>query len=722
MNASVLLRALALGLCVTSLSAHLIEDYLNEAEWYKKENKYDQALAAYRKVLAIDPDNLSAQFNAAIEFFRQQEYDQAVVHFIRVLQLDPTVAQAHFNLGLIYSIQEKIPQSINEFKKAVHYNPSYEKAHLYLANAFKKNAQFEEAISAYNHLLDLNPYHFDALTSLARSYNERQDRIPAIEHFEKALTIKPSDIVTRFELANTYNVQGDFDNAIKEYTTILNYDENLADVRCNLAHTFRYKGAWHEAIPHYQMVIKQRPNNAHAHYGLAESYLGLGNFADGFEQWEWRWKRSADTRNFGQRQWDGSDPNGKRILLRAEYGQGDTIQFIRYAQILKSQGAYVMLEAQYSLVQLLKLCPYIDEVFPIAEDNCLPPFDMQLPIMSFPRVCKTTLETIPATVPYIKAEPSLVNYWKEIVKSDSNFKVGICWDVSPYYESFKTALSKKAIPLATFAPVLTMPGLSFYSLQKINGLEQLDQLPQGLPIHHYDDFDSSHGRFMDTAALIANLDLVITVDTSVAHLAGALGKPVWVILPMVSDWRWMQHRNDSPWYPTMRLFRQEQPSSWESVMVTIVQELQRLKAMRLQSGGDVSVFAEIPVAELVDKITILQIKDQRIKNEEKLKNIRTELASLLKTLNEKVPQSAQMQDLTGQLFQANINLWDIEDAIRDKERNQEFDAEFVEIARSVYIQNDERCRVKRMINKLVGSRLIEEKSYAQYNNKNCFDF
>lgn len=365
-----------------------------------------------------------------------------------------------------------------------------------------------------------------------------------------------------------------FEQAMSCYKQILqHYPTSLSTLK-NSAHVSRYQGNMRQAATYYKRAL-QHSDDSDLHYGLAEAQLALGNFKEGWHEFEWRYKRGEDTRAFTQKLWDGSSLHNKTILIRAEYGQGDLLQFIRYLPLLKKQGATIILEAHHSLLDLVSLCPYIDRVIPVCPHgtpNLF--FDVQIPIMSLPERFRTNSEhDIPCTIPYLFAKQELVEFWREKIKDDNHFKIGICWDPSPYYEQFKSPLSRKSVPLTAFTPLAALSSISLYSLQKMNGLDQLHELPHHVHIKTFENFDTSHGRFMDTAALIKNLDLVITVDTSIAHLAGALGKPVWVLLPFVADWRWMINRTDSPWYPTMRLFRQDEPGNWQTVIDHIYHEL-----------------------------------------------------------------------------------------------------------------------------------------------------
>lgn len=411
-------------------------------------------------------------------------------------------------------------------------------------------------------------------TARALRYSGKKEQ--AIAEYQQLLKNDPHNMYALFELGTMHTENNEFKNACLYYERLIAIHPKCHEAYRNFGHTLRYMGNMAKAAQIYKHGLELLPDSAHMHYGLAESLLATGNLLDGFREFEYRWKREADTRNFAHKLWDGSNPACKKILIRAEYGQGDTLQCIRFAQLLKEQGAIVLVEAQHTLVQLLRLCPYIDVVFPVLERfEQLPYFDYQAPIMSLPYYFKTTLQTIPSNIPYLYAHKDLITFWEKKIADNPNFKIGICWEGSPYYEQFKSPLSRKVIALEIFAPLLQLPGVSIYSLQKMNGLEQLKQFPQ---IKTYKDFDYTHGRFMDTAALITQLDLVVTVDTSVAHLAGALGTQTFILLPYVADWRWLQNKTDCPWYPTMQLFRQPEAGNWEQVIKSVVQKVKTLAA------------------------------------------------------------------------------------------------------------------------------------------------
>ena len=332
-------------------------------------------------------------------------------------------------------------------------------------------------------------------------------------------------------------------------------------------------------------------------------------------------------------------------------------------------------------------------------------FDAQIAVSSLPRAFATRLDSVPAHVPYLRAEPELARKWAARI-GPAGFKIGIVWQGNPNPE----ADMARSMPLTAFAPLAAAPGARLISLQKGFGVEQLADPPPGLRVESLgEDFDAGPDAFVDAAAAMTHLDLVVTCDTSIAHLAGALGRPVWVALKKDAEWRWLRDRDDSPWYPTMRLFRQKQRGDWSGVFAAMAARL----ASPAADGGAGRLIA-IPgaVGELIDKIAILEIKSRRISDGDKLRNVRRELALLERSLNGAGLDHASLGGLKGELTAVNERLWEIEDEIRSCERNGEFGDRFVALARSVHVANDRRAAIKREINRLFNSAIVEEKCYA----------
>jgi ADP-heptose:LPS heptosyltransferase/Flp pilus assembly protein TadD len=334
----------------------------------------------------------------------------------------------------------------------------------------------------------------------------------------------------------------------------------------NLAYALRWQGKLDEAIAIYKQKLSLE-DATDTHFGLAQAYLLAGNFEQGLAEFE---RGRADTiKMVNNKPNNLAEILGKKILILAEWGIGDMLQFIRYAKILKQEQTTVMVQAPKMLHPLLSLCSYIDHITDGSRELPVQP-DVHIPLLSLPYICGTTCETIPADIPYVRADPQLVRDWEQKLQHDKNLRIGLCWHGSTH-----KAYPDKNIQLTLFKKFGELPGVSFYSLQKLKGSEELNK--ELSFVHDFGpDFDTKHGSFMDTAAVMLNLDLVITIDTSIAHLAGALGVPVWILLPYVPDWRWMLERDDSPWYPTMRLFRQKKPGDWPSAIMHVYDALQEI--------------------------------------------------------------------------------------------------------------------------------------------------
>ena len=372
--------------------------------------------------------------------------------------------------------------------------------------------------------------------------------------------------------------------------------------------------------------------------------------------------------------------------------------------ILKSQGARVVFECPEKLIKLVTGCAGVDEIIP--QGAPLPPYDVYAPLLTIPGLVGTSLGRIPNQVPYIPTDSTLVEKWRRELSNYPEFKVGINWQGNPKYAGD----FHRSVPLRFFESVARVPGVRLFSLQKNDGTEQLQQIAGKFDVTELGArLDVETGPFMDTAAVMTCLDLFITSDTAVAHLAGALGVPVWMPLSTTPDWRWLSGREDNPWYPTMRIFRQKTFMDWAPVFDRIAAELRKLVPSTMPTR---SVVIEAAPGELIDKITILEIKSARIRDGEKLRNVRKELETLVAARDRTILSPDGLAALTAELRSVNETLWDIEDDVRVCERDGDFGPKFIELARSVYKNNDHRASLKRKINELLGSAIVEEKAYA----------
>lgn len=451
-------------------------------------------------------------------------------------------------------------------------------AYTQLAKSFTKDKKYSQAIINYQHALELSPHNAFLHWKCANAFKEINRLEEAINHYQEAVELEPDNINMRFSLANTL-VLADFpEKAFEHYELILDQYPQMHPVLYNYGFALKKVGYITQAIDTYNKVLAIEPSYEPAHFSMALAYLMIGDFAHGWPEYEWREKPKKRLLLDDSKAWNGTqDLTNATIALIAEQGLGDTFQFIRYAQLLKENGAkHIICQVQPALMNILSYCSYIDTLIPQTTDIHTLDFDYHIQLLSLPYRCHTTLETIPSNVPYLQADPELINYWKDALSSDHNFKIGICWQGNAHYatQNLQRAVAAKSITPSHFEPLSKIKGITLYSLQKINGLESLKDL--SFTIHEFDDFDKTYGRFMDTAAIMHNLDLILTVDTSIAHLAGALGVPVWVMLPFPADWRWLLNRDDTPWYPTMRLFRQDTSGDWDHVFDQVVIALQEI--------------------------------------------------------------------------------------------------------------------------------------------------
>jgi tetratricopeptide (TPR) repeat protein len=334
----------------------------------------------------------------------------------------------------------------------------------------------------------------------------------------------------------------------------------------NRGNALRYLGRFDEAIASFDRALAIEPELAEAHWNKGLLLLSRGDFENGLAEYEWRWRREDEfkPRDFAQPQWQGGDLAGKTILLHAEQGFGDSIQFLRYVPLVVAKGARVVLELPDALMPLVGR---IDGVITmVGRGQRLPDFDLHCPLLSLPLAFGTTLSSIPPFTPYLQPPAERMTKWRVLIPRTGRPRVGLVWSGKPSHKNDRN----RSIAFVRLSPLLARPGIDFVSLQREyreSDRASLATFPNLLRL------DAALSDFADTAAVIESLDLVITVDTAVAHLAGAMGKPVWILLSAVLDWRWLLEREDSPWYPTARLFRQTEIGRWDSVINRVALEL-----------------------------------------------------------------------------------------------------------------------------------------------------
>ena len=482
--------------------------------------------------------------------------------------LDPIANQAEaLELALQYHRSRNFHQAEQIYRQILHHNPDcLEALHLLGTIAFQMGHP-EAAIEHYQQVLALDPDYVWVYNDMGIALRMQGQIEAAIAAYRKALTLKPDCAESHYNLGNALQLQDRCDEAILCQQQAIALKPDFSRAHYNLGRLFHEQGDLTDAMTCYERAIVLNPEDVDFRWNLAIALLTMGELKRGFAEYEWRWQlRDNLPRPFSAPLWEGSPLAGKTILLHAEQGFGDTLQFIRYATLVAQRGGQVVVECQPALIRLLATVDGVQQV--VARGDTLPDFQVHAPLLSLPRILGTELQTVPAQIPYLKP-PAIA--FKLDCSADRRLKIGLVWAGNPKRENDQL----RSCTLAQFSRLLNIEGIAFYSLQKGPKAAELSQMPQCSDriqdlSHHLNDF-------ADTAAIVAQLDLVITVDTAVAHLAGGLGKPTWVLLSHSADWRWLLDRVDNPWYPSMRLFRQKQAGKWEDVVNCVAEALQEVR-------------------------------------------------------------------------------------------------------------------------------------------------
>jgi tetratricopeptide (TPR) repeat protein len=495
--------------------------------------RHPEAVACYRTALKLEPGDAEYHANLGTALLFCKEATEAIACYEKAIECDPEMAEAYSSLGAVLEHQGRFDEAVAHYRKAISLMPSYAQAHYNLGTAMLKRRQAVEALQSLNAAVRWQPEWVAALANLAAAYDLLGREEEARQSIEKAIERSPND----------------------------------ADLHCSLATVLRNQGRPEEALESYDRALTLDPENAKAAHGRALALLSLGRFA---EAWP-GFARRIDSKAAGEGgleapHWDGSPLEGKRLVVYAERGLGDTLQFIRYLPLVEARAGEVMAVVQAELIPLLGASGFGN----LAPDRAAAgPCDAQVALVDLPGVFGTTLETIPADIPYLRADRRLVKRWRKGFGRVRGLKVGVAWQGSEDFHLDRF----RSIPLVEFEPLGKVAGVRLISLQVGDAANQIDELAGRLEVERLDQWDVENVTFMDTAAVMTSLDLVVTSDTVTAHLAGALGVPVWVALSAAPSWRWLRDREDSPWYPTMRLFRQESANEWAPVFDRIATQL-----------------------------------------------------------------------------------------------------------------------------------------------------
>ena len=535
--------------------------------------QFAAARGAYEAALELEPRSVDAQCNLGSILRDEGRLAEAIDAYRQAAALQPDDADVRSNLGNALREAGRPAEALAECDAAVELNPSHAAARNNLGNALRDLGRLHEAAAAYRRAVDLQPDFIEALVNWANTLMLQGKTEPAVQAYRWAVSACPTSAEAHDGLGNALRETGDLDAAIAAARQAIELQPARALSHLNLAVALSERGDDEGAFTACQRAWELAPGLPVTRLAYSHLLLARGDYARGLPLYEARWD-APEFRSLHaplrQPRWDGRSLTGERVLIRAEQGFGDSIQFIRYASVIAERGGIAVVEVQPGLADLFRAAKGVTEVAPMGSPR--PAFDLQAPMLSLPLICGTTLETIPAEVPYLTVDAARQEVWRARLGPDhSRLRVGLAWRGS----EANPGNPLRSIPVELLAPLFELEGVEFFSLQKFAGTEPAAALPAQLIDHSAELLD-----FADTAALIGELDLVISIDSAVLHLAGALGQRVWGLLRFAADWRYFQRREDSPWYPTMRLFRQPRHRDWEPVVAAARSQLAGLRADR----------------------------------------------------------------------------------------------------------------------------------------------
>ena len=569
-------EALYRELIAAGTNNHIV--YGNLAAICGMQGKVDQFIELLKKTIQLKPNYPDAHNNLGVALKGKGDLTAAIAAYNTALQLKPNYPEAHNNLGNALKEQGALTAAIASYKKALELKPNYPDAHNNLGVALKEHGELTAAIASHKKALELNPNYPDAYNNLGVALKEQGELTAAIACYTTALQLKPNYPEAHNNLGNALQEQGDLDAAIASYTTALQLKPNYPEAHFNLGSALTEQGDLDAAISQYNTAVELKPNYQEAHWNSSLIMLLGGDYKNGWRQYEWRSKDENGTSRPHAlpkcSRWDGGSLPDKNVqlVMVSEQGLGDTLMFMRYAIALRNQGIAVSLCAQpnlHTLIQASGIDP--SPLTPQQGDQVTD--GLWIPLLSVPQHLEVSPGNPIITEPYIKTTDELSAKWTKILSAAERPIIGINWQGNPKAE--KTGLRGRSLQLEAFASIASSSQSSLLSLQKGFGSEQLETCSFKDRFVSCQDQINDTWDFLETAAIIANCDLVITSDTSVAHLAGGMGKTTWLLLKKVPEWRWGLAGDTSFWYPSMRLFRQQQRGNWDEVIKRVAIELQQ---------------------------------------------------------------------------------------------------------------------------------------------------
>jgi tetratricopeptide (TPR) repeat protein len=581
-------------------------DPLQEALALHRAGKHELAMQRYVALLQKDPDNADVLYYVAVLavqegqiaeggkvirraltvgkpqarlynllgqlHLRQNQDEDALKAFGQAIETDPEFPDAYGNRGALLAEMKRFQEAFDDLNRAIKLRQNNATDLCNHGGVLSDLGRLDEALRSLDRALALMPKLAPALYNRAEVMSKLGRHAEAVADYDRAIAIFPNNAGAHSNRAAALKQMGRLDEARAAIDQALAIDPNSVETITNRGNIAFQQGRLDDAIADYDRALQAKPGFAEAHHGRGLAHLTRGDWEAGFKDYEYRDRlKTLVYQPLPHPRWNGETASGERLLLLCEQGLGDTIQFSRFAPLLTAQGHDVTLLAPANMQRLLSTL----EGAKVASIADAPPVNgtptRWIPLMSTPGALGVRPDNIPGSVPYLKAEPARVETWRAWLGSErfgsEGFRIGINWGIGTVPVWFSRL---RDVPLAAFAPLAEIAGARLISLQMGKPLSQVGGVPFAARIEQPgDSFHADLGCFLDTAALMMSLDLIVTCDTSVAHLAGALGRPVFVALPAISDWRWLTGRDDTPWYPTMRLFRQEKPGDWDGVFARI---------------------------------------------------------------------------------------------------------------------------------------------------------
>jgi tetratricopeptide (TPR) repeat protein len=514
------------------------------------------------KALAVNPGNAAAHCNRASALQALNEWEAALDSYNAAIVHEPRFAEAYFNRGIVLHLLKRPDDAVASHSRAIALKSDFAAAYFHRGIALQELRQSEAALASYNQAIGVKPDYAEAHLNRGVVLRDLDRLEAALASYDQAIAINPRFAAAYSNRGNVQRQLGRWNAALASFDAAIAIEPDRAEAHCNRGNLLNELNRLDEAVASYDRAIAINGQYVEAHCNKAVAHLLAGDFAHGWVNYEWRRKRHP--RRFAQPLWQGKKSiAGKTILIYSEQGYGDTLQFCRYIPRVAALGAQVIFEAEEPLMGLMATLPGVSQL--VAKGNALPAFDCHCPLLTLPFAFNTTLETIPAPTRYLRADAAKVERWRAKLGDETMPRVGLVWAGSTVRNN------NRSIALAHWVSHLPA-GFEYVSLQKEVPPEDQTLLrdhPQIVGVaQELNDFG-------DTAALCECMDLVISIDTSVAHLCGALGKRTWVLLPFNPDWRWLLHRDDSPWYPSATLYRQATLGDWSGVYARIHEDLTR---------------------------------------------------------------------------------------------------------------------------------------------------